>query len=132
MTTRCDFGTLQQNCRNVCRNHLKVCFRAIPFRPLMHLGFPSWGPGAAELSEVASLQKGSLSELLLRAGYFQIGRPDTGSFDAICFDMNDRNQNREHGIVLANHEEILCNLRVEIRSQVWPSFRKFLETVVKS
>jgi hypothetical protein len=104
------------------------------FRPFDASGisFFGWGPGSAELSEVASPKKGSLSELLLPAGYFQIGRPDTGSFDAICFDMNDRNQNREHGIVLADHEEILCNLRVEIRSQVWPSFRKFLETAVKS
>jgi hypothetical protein len=96
------------------------------------ISFFGWGPGSAELSEVASPTKGSLSERLLPAGYFQIGRPDTGSFDAICFDTNDRNQNREYGIVLADHEEILCNFRVKICSQVWPSFRKFLETAVKS
>jgi hypothetical protein len=96
------------------------------------ISFFGWEPESTELSEVASPTKGSLSELLLPAGYFQIGRPDTGSFDAICFDMNDRNQNREHGIVLADHEEILCNLRVKIRSQVWPSFRKLLDTVVRS
>jgi hypothetical protein len=96
------------------------------------ISFFGWEPGSTELSEVASPTKGSLSELLLPAGYFQIGRPDTGSFDAICFEMNDRNQNREHGIVLADHEEILCNLRVKICSQVWPSFRKFLETADKS
>jgi hypothetical protein len=96
------------------------------------ISFFGWESGLTELSEVASGTKGSLSELLLPAGYFQIGRPDTGSFDAICFDMNDRNQNREHGIVLADHEEILCNLRVKICCQVWPSFRKFLDTAVKS
>ena len=96
------------------------------------ISFFGWGQESTELSEVASPKKGSLSELLLPAGYFQIGRPDTGSFDAICFDMNDRNQNREHGIVLADHEEILCNSRVKICSQVWPSFRKFLETAVRS
>jgi hypothetical protein len=96
------------------------------------ISFFGWGLGSTELPEVASPRKGSLSELLLPAGYLQIGRPDTGSFDAICFDMNDHSQNREHGIVLADHEEILCNSRVKIRSQVWPSFRKFLESGVKS
>jgi hypothetical protein len=30
-----------------------------------------------------------------------MGRPDCGSVDAICFDSNDRNQNREQGIALA-------------------------------
>jgi hypothetical protein len=96
------------------------------------ISFFGWGQESTELSEVASARKGSLSELLLPAGYFQIGRPDTGSFDAICFDLNDRNLNLEHGIVLADHEEILCNSRVKICSQVWPSFRKFLETAVES
>lgn len=96
------------------------------------ISFFGWALRLAELSEVASPKRGSLSGLLLPAGYFQIGRPDTGSFDAICFDMNDRNQNREHGIVLADHEQILCNLTVEIRSRIWPSFRKFMETAVKS
>ena len=46
------------------------------------ISFFSWRPGSTELLEVASPQKGSFSELLLSAGYFQIGRPDTGSFDA--------------------------------------------------
>jgi|KBSSwiStaDraftv2_1062776.scaffolds.fasta_scaffold2390970_1 hypothetical protein len=96
------------------------------------ISFFGWGQESTELSEVASPKEGSLSDLLLPAGYFQIGRPATGSFDAICFDLNDGNQNREHGIVLADHEELLCNSRVKICSQVWPSFRKFLETAVKA
>src|SRR5215469_14691308 len=73
------------------------------------ISFFGWGPASQELLEIASPHKNPLSELLGPAGYFQIGRPDTGSFDAICFDMNDKKQNREHRIVLADHEEILCN-----------------------
>jgi hypothetical protein len=91
------------------------------------ISFFGWGPTSPELFEVALAQKGSLSELLLPAGYFQIGRPDTGSFDAVCFDMNTQKQNREYRIVLADHEEILSNLRVKISSELWPSFRDFLE-----
>jgi len=99
---------------------------------VLGISFFGWGPGATELLEVASPQRGSLSELLLPAGYFQIGRPDTGSFDAVCLDMNTQMQNREYRIVLADHEEILPNLRIKIRSELWPSFHKFLATSVNS
>jgi hypothetical protein len=105
---------------------------SFPTFDALGISFFGWGPASTELLGVASAIKGSLSELLLPAGYFQIGRPDTGSFDAICFDLNDGKQNREHGIVLADHEEILCNSRVRISSQVWPSFQKLLETAVKA
>jgi hypothetical protein len=90
------------------------------------ISFFSWGPESMELLE-AALPQNALSDLLLPAGYFQIGRPDTGSFDAICFDMKTQKQNREYRIVLADHEEILCNMRVKICSELWPSFRKLLE-----
>jgi hypothetical protein len=96
------------------------------------ISFFGWGPALVELFEVASQRKGSLSEFLLPAGYFQIGRPDTGSFDAICFDLNTPKQNREYRIVLADHEEVLSNSRVTIHSELWPSFRNFLETAIKS
>jgi hypothetical protein len=104
------------------------------FSPFDALGisFFGWGPASKEFFEVASPHKDPLSELLGPAGYFQIGRPDTGSFDAICFDMNSKKQNREHRIVLADHEEILCNSRIKIRAELWPSFRKLLEMSHKS
>lgn len=92
------------------------------------ISFFGWGPRSTEFLEVASPPRASLSEALLPAGYFQIGRPDTGSFDAICFDTNTPKQNREYRIVVADHEEILCNNRIKIRSEVWPSFRRLLES----
>ena len=96
------------------------------------ISFCGWGPMSAEMFEVVSPKKGSFSEFLLSAGYFQIGRPDTGSFDAICFDLNTKKQNREFRIVLADHEEVLSKSRVKIRPELWPSFRHFLETSIKS
>lgn len=95
------------------------------------ISFFGWGPTSADFFEVASPLKGSLSEFLLPAGYFQIGQRDMGSFDAICFDLNTKRQNREYRIVLADHEEVLCNSRVKIRSELWPSFRNFLETAIR-
>lgn len=85
-----------------------------------------WESTGTEFSEIAPPAKGSLSELLLPAGYVQFGRPDTGSFDAVCFEVGT-NQNREYRIVQADHEEILCNYRIKILGVLWPSFRKLVE-----
>ena len=71
--------------------------------------------------------KNTLSELLLLSGFLQIGRPDTGDFDAICLDLNS---GREQRIVQIDHEEILCNNRVRITSELWPSFLTIMDKVL--
>ncbi len=81
----------------------------------------------SELATHVSPRKGSLQEVLLPAGYIQIGRPDTGNFDAICFDSNVKANNREYPVVRIDHEEILCNWRVKVVEQVWPSFLAMVE-----
>jgi len=91
------------------------------------ISFFGWDSASGNLFDVASAPKGSLSELLLPSGYIQIGRPEGGDFDAACFDVNAERQNREYRIVQANHEEILCNSRVKIRGELWPSFRKLVQ-----
>ena len=78
----------------------------------------------------ASATKGGLSELLRPAGYFQIGRLDTGDFDAICFDMNKSKKNREYPLVRISHEDILCNWCVTVIGELWPSFRNLAEFVL--
>lgn len=105
--------------------------------PLLRYSFPSfdaggitffgWGSGASELFHLLPPNEGTLSELLLPAGYIQIGRPDTGDFDAVCFDLNAAQQNREYRIVRADHEDILCNFRVRIVGELWPSFLNLAE-----
>jgi len=89
--------------------------------------FPGWESSSSEIFKVLPPNKGELSELLLPAGYIQIGRPDTGSFDAICFDTNMPKQNREYRLVRADHEEVLCNCRVKIVAELWPSFADLAE-----
>ena len=91
-----------------------------------------WESDSNSYSEEASAAKGSLSELLIPAGYVQIGRPETGDFDAICFDLNQKSQNRECRIVQIDHEEILCNWRVRVSGELWPSFTKLVEGVLSS
>lgn len=88
--------------------------------------FFAWEAARTDFSEVALPVRDSLSELLLPAGFVQIGRPDSGSFDAVCFKF-DKSQNREYPIVEVDHEEILCNFQVTIGRELWPSFRKLVE-----
>ena len=109
---------------------------------LSHFSFPAFDVGGISLFAwddpsaenewfaVASARKGSLSEVLLPHGYFQIGRPDSGIFDAICVDLNTKAQNREHRIVRAGHEEVLCNWRVRITETLRPSFRALAEHAI--
>jgi hypothetical protein len=91
-----------------------------------------WESDSIAYIEEASAAKDSMSELLIPAGYLQIGQPDTGSFDAICFDLNDQRQNREYRIVRVDHEDILCNWRVRISAELWPSFIKLVDGVLSS
>jgi hypothetical protein len=91
-----------------------------------------WESASNLYAEEASAPKGSLSELLVPAGYVQIGRPDTGDFDAVCFDLNDHCQNREYRIVRVDHEDILCNWRVRVSGELWPSFIKLVDNVLSS
>jgi hypothetical protein len=88
-----------------------------------------WSSDSNTYSDEAAAPKNSLSELLIPAGYVQIGRPDTGNFDAVCFDLNQSRQNREYRIVQIDHEDILCNSCVRISGELWPSFINLVETV---
>src|SRR5215813_11344589 len=91
-----------------------------------------WDSDSNAYIEEALAAKGSLSELLLPAGYVQIGRPDTGDFDAVCLDMNEDVQNREYRIVRVDHEQILCNWRIRVSGELSPSFIKFVESTLST
>lgn len=91
-----------------------------------------WDVASNEYIREASAPKNSLSELLIPAGYVQIGRPDTGDFDAICFDLNRQAQNREYRLIQVDHEDILCNWKVRVTGELWPSFIRFVESALSS
>lgn len=91
-----------------------------------------WDSDSNQYIVEALAPKNSLSELLIPAGYVQIGRPDTGDFDAICFDLNHQPQNREYRVVQVDHENILCNWKVRVMGELWPSFIKLVESALSS
>jgi hypothetical protein len=61
------------------------------------ISFFGWGRelAANEYFGAASAAKGTLSELLIPAGYFQLGQPETGDFDAVCIDFNGKGQGEQ-------------------------------------
>ncbi len=91
-----------------------------------------WDSGSNKYIAEASAYQGSLSELLIPAGFVQIGRPDTGDFDAVCFDLNGHDQGREYRLVQVDHEDILCNWKVRMTAELWPSFIDFVESTLSS
>lgn len=91
-----------------------------------------WDSDSSAYIVQASALKNSLSELLVPAGYVQIGRPNEFNFDAICFDLNSDRQNRECPIVQADHENILINFKVRVTGELWPSFVEFVQSALSS
>ena len=73
-----------------------------------------------------------LSQVLLTNGYIQIGRPDTGDYDAICFDTNKKIGDNEYSIVRIEHENVLIHDRIVITDSIAPSFYAFTRDFVNS
>jgi hypothetical protein len=85
------------------------------------------GPGLTGLLMEMSKDRG-LWNCLLPAGYVQFGKGSDGDYDPVCFDYTTRKKSRECRIVKIDHEEILCNERVRVVSELAPTF----ETLVVS
>ena len=105
---------------------------SFPTFDVMGISLFGWDSDCNPYIEEASAAKGSLSELLLPADYVQIGRPDTGNFDAICFDFNEQSQNREYRIVRIDHEDILCNWKIRVSGELWGSFVSLVVAALSS
>lgn len=103
-----------------------------PSFDVLGISFFGWESDSSSYIVEASAPKGSLSELLLPNGYVQVGQLDTGSFDAVCFDLNQKSQNRECQIVQIDHEDILSNWEVRVSAKLWPSFVKFMESTISA
>jgi len=73
----------------------------------------------------------TMAQATLKNGYIQFARPDTGSYDPICFDAKKSAANREFPIVRLDHEQILCNGRIKVVEKVADSFFKFASDIVR-
>ena len=91
------------------------------------ISFFGWYSTSGEDPDMIPKTNRDMSKELGSGGYVQIGRPDTGHYDPVCFDLNQPRQNREWRIVLADHEQILQWSRIKILQELWPSFRNLVE-----
>jgi hypothetical protein len=83
------------------------------------------GPGLGGFLQRMSKDP-ALWKCLMPAGYLQFGKGPDNDYDPVCFDMRSRNKNGDRRIVKIDHEEVLCNDRVKIRSELAPSFEQLM------
>jgi hypothetical protein len=73
---------------------------------------------------------GHLTTELAKNGYIQFGRATGGHYDPVCFETKSR-KNRDYRVVKIDHEEILCNHRIKVVSEIAPSFRALVLQTIK-
>jgi len=69
-----------------------------------------------------------MSPALLRAGFLQIGNPFFYNYDPVCFDC--KGPKAEKRIIQIDHEEILCNDRIQVIGEIAPSFPELLKDLL--
>jgi len=75
---------------------------------------------------VASCRDPVLSSVTRSNGFIQLGRPASGSYDPICFDLRSPSRSGEAGIVRLDHEEILINDAIHVVEKLADSFVELL------
>jgi hypothetical protein len=80
---------------------------------------------------VASIGDPILSSVARANGFVQIGRPETGSYDPVCFDASHRTKKGEAAIVRLDHEEILINDSIRVREVIATCFLERLARGVR-
>ncbi|HEY1527837.1 MAG TPA: hypothetical protein VGH51_16510 [Candidatus Angelobacter sp.] len=75
-------------------------------------------------------QAPALWEALIPAGLIQFGKGPDLDYDPVCFDIKARKQGGDCRIVKIDHEEILCNNRLKVVTELAPSFYQLvLQTI---
>ena len=92
--------------------------------------FANTGGDSLEELSVAMFNDRIITDATLKAGYIQFARPESGSYDPICFDARYAVSNREFPIVQLDHEEILCRNRIYVSQRVADSFYQFAAGIV--
>jgi len=83
------------------------------------------GPGLSALLRQMSNDP-TMWRCLWEAGYVQFGKGPDVDYDPVCFDISSRTKNKDYRIVKIDHEEILCNDRVEIVAELASSFEQLM------
>jgi hypothetical protein len=60
------------------------------------------------------------------AGFIQFGMGPDMDYDPVCFDIRARTKSKDYKIVKIDHEEILCNNRIKVVTELAPSFEQLM------
>jgi len=105
----------------------RYSFQSFDLRGIFFFGNTGTSNDTSNDLVAASLADRHLTDTLLPSGYVQIGRPDTGDYDPICFDTKKSKQSHEYSIVRIDHEEVLRNCRIKVSAEIATSFLALIE-----
>jgi hypothetical protein len=88
--------------------------------------FANTGDESLDELSVAIFQDPIIARVTQANGFIQFARPESGSYDPICFDARHSVSNREYPIVRLNHEVILCRDEIGSPTIVASSFYRFI------
>jgi len=87
------------------------------------------GPNLDGFYTAISKDRG-LWDPLASAGFIRFGKGPDMNYDPICFDMNSRRKSGEMKVVRIDHEEVLCNMRIKIVSELAPNFESLVRGTI--
>jgi hypothetical protein len=99
-------------------------YRFGPFRISGVEFFGNLGGNSRDELAVASLKDRTLSRVCQQHALIQVGRPDTGQYDPVCFDMSRRNKDGEAPLVCLDHEAILMEQKIRLLREYAKSFEE--------
>ena len=70
-------------------------------------------------------------ENLIPKGYVQFAKAPNYNYDPVCFDTSRNPGSREFPIVQLDHEQILCNDRIEVVNELAPNFRELVLAIIQ-
>jgi hypothetical protein len=89
-------------------------------------------PGSDLAGLLAQMSKDPAFWNTLRgAGYIQFGNGPDMDYDPVCFDLSARKKNGDCRIVKIDHEEILCNNRLKVVSEIALSFEDLMRRTIE-
>lgn len=119
------FAPLPPSFRSLVRRYSFLEFEIGPILMCHNTGADLGDESMNELVRRHSLDA-ALHQALVPAGLLHFARENTGGYDPICFDTH-RVARGEYPVVQVDHEETLCNYRVEVVAELAPSFRSMVE-----
>ncbi|HEY8716458.1 MAG TPA: hypothetical protein VIM00_13835 [Candidatus Acidoferrum sp.] len=68
---------------------------------------------------------------LVPSGFLRLAKGPGGDYDPVCFDIRSRKKSGDCPIVKIDHEQILCNDRIQVVGELAPSFLNLLQTTIE-